>query len=89
MLVLELQAKLHVARRPASSIAKDSFRKWKCTVIRQAHKLVTRYGARVHLVMQVNSRYYVYDSGGAPTSSSWPPIPQDIVRFLVGDIELV
>lgn len=74
-----VEANVTMARRTASSITKDSFRKRKSTMIRKAHELVVRYGASVHLVIHFNGKFYVYDSG-ARAELSWPPMIQDIVR---------
>ena len=65
-----------MARRPRTSIIKDSFRKRSQTVIRKAHELAVRHGAQVYVVVQFNGRFQTYNS---VEGEQWPPTLERIV----------
>ncbi|KAK1041245.1 hypothetical protein LTR74_018635 [Friedmanniomyces endolithicus] len=56
--------------RPASSLAKDAFRKRKCTTMKKALELSKRCNAHVYVVLKYHGRFHAYTS---EKSRLWPP----------------
>ncbi|KAK3612990.1 hypothetical protein LTR56_028131 [Elasticomyces elasticus] len=61
--------------RPATSLAKDTFRKRKRTIMKKAQELSKLCHARVYLVVKYHGRFHVFTS---ETSRQWPPTVSEI-----------
>lgn len=65
--------------RPASSLAKDAFRKRKRTIKKKALELSKHCNAHVYVVLKYHGRFHVYTS---EKSRQWPPTVGDIMRTI-------
>ncbi|KAK5689441.1 hypothetical protein LTR17_026271 [Elasticomyces elasticus] len=68
--------------RPATSLAKDTFRKRKRTIVKKAQELSKLCHARVYLVVKYHGRFHVFTS---ETSRQWPPTVSEIRLIRPGD----
>lgn len=65
--------------RPATSLAKDAFRKRKRTILKKASELSKRCNARVYVVLKLHGQFYVYSS---EESRQWPPTIEEIASSI-------